>query len=167
MYKKIMVPMDGSNLAESVLPHVESVVRGCSAPEVVFIRVVEPVHLPVGTITDGGAAYTSRDAARDREISDAHNREVAADYLKKLISQVKFGIATVSSVVLQGEESVAEELAGYAKNNDIDLVIISTHGRSGMSRLVWGSTADNLLRNVCTPVLMVRAPGCGPDVYAG
>jgi nucleotide-binding universal stress UspA family protein len=45
-------------------------------------------------------------------------------------------------------------------NNDFDLIIIATHGRSGVSRWVWGSVAERILRSACVPVLMVRAPGC-------
>jgi len=55
---------------------------------------------------------------------------------------------------------VVEELANFAEKNQIDLIIIATHGRSGVSRWVWGSVADRILRSSCVPVLMVRAPGC-------
>jgi nucleotide-binding universal stress UspA family protein len=51
-------------------------------------------------------------------------------------------------------------IADYASKNDVDLIIIATHGRSGVSRWVWGSVADHILRSACVPVLMIRAPGC-------
>jgi nucleotide-binding universal stress UspA family protein len=54
--------------------------------------------------------------------------------------------------------------AEYANNGGFDLVIIATHGRSGVSRWVWGSVADRLLRAVCIPILMVHAPGCVPGI---
>ncbi len=54
MYKNILVPMDGSELAECVLPHVESIAKGCGAESVTFVRVVEPVFLPMS----GGEGYT-------------------------------------------------------------------------------------------------------------
>ena len=57
-----------------------------------------------------------------------------------------------------------EALGLFATENNVDLVIIATHGRSGVSRFVWGSVADRLLRSVCVPVLMVRAPGCVPGI---
>jgi len=63
-------------------------------------------------------------------------------------------------VVLSGR--AAETLAEYATRNEVDLIVIATHGRSGVSRWVMGSVADRLLRSVNAPVLMVRAPGCGP-----
>jgi nucleotide-binding universal stress UspA family protein len=59
---------------------------------------------------------------------------------------------------------VAESIADYATKNGVDLIIIATHGRSGVSRWVWGSVADRVLRSACVPVLMVRAPGCVPGI---
>jgi len=66
----------------------------------------------------------------------------------------------VKTGVLKGNP--AESLADYASKNKVDLIVIATHGRSGVSRWVWGSVADRLLRSACVPVLMVRAPGCFP-----
>jgi nucleotide-binding universal stress UspA family protein len=53
-------------------------------------------------------------------------------------------------------------LADYATQNGVDLIIIASHGRSGVSRWVLGSVADRIVRNSCVPVMMVRAPGCEP-----
>ena len=64
--------------------------------------------------------------------------------------------------VLEG--SVAETLAAWAEQNDVDLIIIASHGRSGVSRWVMGSVADRILRSVCVPVMMIRAPGCTPGI---
>ncbi len=58
----------------------------------------------------------------------------------------------------------AETLAEYASRNGIDLIVMATHGRSGVSRWVWGGVADRILRSACVPVLMVRAPGCVPGI---
>ena len=56
------------------------------------------------------------------------------------------------------------EIIRYARDKSIDLIVIATHGRSGVSRWVWGSVADRILRSSCVPVLMVRAPGCVPGI---
>ncbi len=58
----------------------------------------------------------------------------------------------------------AEALSNFATENRTDLVVIATHGRSGISRWAWGSIADRLVRSVCAPVLIVRAPGCVPGI---
>ena len=162
MYKKILVPLDGSELAECVFPHVESIVKGCQVPEVVFIRVVEPVSLPQGTITDGGTIYTEADATKARESSDAMNKADAENYLSDIAGRFQYGNARNQTVVLTGK--AAETIAEYAEKNEVDLIIIATHGRSGISRWVWGGSADKILRSVCVPVFMIRAPGCIPGM---
>jgi nucleotide-binding universal stress UspA family protein len=162
MYKKIMVPLDGSEMAECVLPHVESIVKGCNAPDVVLVRVVEPVHLPVGTATDGSVIFTEEDAARVRGQSNSLHKQNAEEYLKKLVGRMQSGIPHLHTEVFMGKP--ADILAAYAQKNGIDLIVIATHGRSGVSRWVWGSVADKILRSACVPVMMVRAPGCVPGL---
>jgi nucleotide-binding universal stress UspA family protein len=54
----------------------------------------------------------------------------------------------------------AEEIINYANQNKVDLIIMASHGRSGVSRWAYGSEADKVLRSSCVPVLLVKAPGC-------
>jgi nucleotide-binding universal stress UspA family protein len=162
MYQKIMVPLDGSELAECVLPHMESIATGCGTPKVVFVRVVEPVHLPVAAVGDGGPVLTADDAAKMRKAEDERNKAEAREYLGSIIRRSKFGGATPQAEVIVGKP--ADSLAEYAKKNGVDLIVIATHGRSGVSRWVWGSVADRVMRSACVPVLMVRAPGCMPGI---
>jgi nucleotide-binding universal stress UspA family protein len=158
MYKKILVPLDGSELAECIEPHVGSIVTGCHVPEVYFVRVVEPVHLPVGTETDGGGVFTEKDAEKIRKETDSRNLTEAERYLSDFVGRHKFENARVQTVILGGKP--AETIAEYAEKNGCDLIVMASHGRSGISRWVRGSTADKILRSACVPVLMVRAPGC-------
>jgi nucleotide-binding universal stress UspA family protein len=162
MYKKIMVPLDGSELAECVLPHVESIAKGCSVPDVVLIRVVEPVVLPAGTGSDGSVIFNEEEAARVRSQSDLLHRHNAEDYLKNLAGRIQLGIPHLHTEVVMGKPAYA--VAAYAEKSGVDLIVIATHGRSGVSRWVWGSVADRILRSACVPVLMIRAPGCVPGI---
>ena len=162
MYKKILVPMDGSELAECVLPHVESIAKGCGAGSVVFARVVEPATAPYGAMGDGGAVITQQDTARMRADIDATHKNETEHYLNQLVSRQKYEGVKVQSILIIGK--TADSVAEYATKNDVDLIIIATHGRSGISRWVWGSVADRILRSACVPVLMVRAPGCVPNI---
>jgi nucleotide-binding universal stress UspA family protein len=155
MYKKILVPLDGSELAECVLPHVESIARGCGAQGVVFIRVVEPFHLPSGYL---GPGFEPDDIQR----IDADNKASAEKYLAELSGRTKYDGVTVQSVVMMGR--AADSIAEYAAKNAVDLIAIATHGRSGISRWALGSVADRVLRSACVPVLMIRAPGCVPGI---
>ncbi|MFH0914450.1 MAG: universal stress protein [Chloroflexota bacterium] len=150
MYRHIMAPLDGSQLAECVLPHAEAIAGGCSVPKVSLVRVVTPVRLYQGVET-----RLSPDELRRVE---ADSEELAVSYLRNLVKGLKFKVSQVEYEVLKDE--VAEQLVNFAANHEVDLIIISTHGRSGVSRWVWGSVADRILRSASVPVLMVRAPGC-------
>jgi len=152
-----MVPLDGSKLAECVLSHLEAVVRGSEpTPDVLLVRAVEPIAIPYGREV---AEITSMEQLKAFE---THNKIEAEKYLKEIVAQLaKVGV-NAKAYVIYGK--AAEVLGDFASKNDVDLVIIATHGRSGISRWVWGSVADRLLRSVCVPVLMVRAPGCVPGI---
>ncbi len=150
MYQKVLVPLDGSELAECVLPHVEAIARGCDSVGIVFARVVEPFHLP------GVAKYSF--AARGIDQMEAAELADAEDYLKRISDRYARSGLQVHTELLKGK--VAETIVEYAEKNGADLIVIATHGRSGVSRWVWGSVADRVLHASCVPVLMVRAPGC-------
>jgi nucleotide-binding universal stress UspA family protein len=155
MYKKILVPLDGSDLAECVLPHMEAIARGCQVQDVVFLRVVEP-------LTKMRSILGSDVTEQDMESIDSQNRAAAEKYLRQLVKHTKYSGVTIRSEVVAG--SPADSIADYADKNGVDLIIIATHGRSGISRWVWGSVADRVLRSASVPVLMVRAPGCVPGI---
>ena len=161
MYKKILVPLDGSELAECVLPHIETIKDGCGVAEIVLIRVVEPVNMPVGTYTDGGMMFTAADALKTREALNAAHEAEATEYLDEMVERLQSGAVKVEKVLLKGK--AAEELIDYIKESDADLVIIASHGRSGLGRWIYGSVTEKLLRTVCIPILMVRVPGCVID----
>ncbi len=156
MYKKILVPLDGSKLAECVLPHVETIAKGCDAASVIFLRAAEPfyAHVPAG------GEWVPTSAQIDQ--IEAQNKKEARDYLDRLVGRIKYDGVKVKAELVTGR--AAEAIASYATKNQVDLIIIATHGRSGVSRWVWGSVADRVLRSACVPVLMVRAPGCVPGI---
>ncbi|MFH1646830.1 MAG: universal stress protein [Chloroflexota bacterium] len=163
MYKKIIVPLDGSELAECVLPHVETLTGGCGVEEVVLVRAAEPFYMPAGE-----PVFTD---AEIKEIEDRHEAG-ARDYLAKIAKRVSLGGVRVDTVVLTGNGDkaggvriaapvkAADMLVDYVKGSGADLIVISSHGRSGISRWIFGSVAERLLRGACVPVMMVRAPGC-------
>lgn len=149
MYEKLLVPLDGSELAECVLPHVKAFIEGCQVSHVVFVRVVEPA------ITSAHGAYVISAEILD-EMKSAR-KSAAKDYLEQVVNGFLHEGTSLHSEVLFGR--VSESLKDYAEKNDIDLVLIATHGRSGVTRWVRGSVADKVLRSSDVPVLMVRAPG--------
>ena len=155
MYNKVLVPLDGSELAECVFPHLQTISGGCGVQTVTFLRVVKPFFFVSGYMGEG---LSGMDIARINQ----DNTAAAENYMKQLATRVNVGSAKVQWEVLTGNE--AESIVDYAKNKEVDLIMIATHGRSGVSRWVWGSVADRVLRSACVPVLMVRAPGCVPGI---
>ena len=148
MYKKIMIPLDGSELAECVLPHVEAFIKGFNTSDVIFVRVVEhetPYH---------GQYSITREMLEKRE---SEKESLAKDYLNKIVNRLKREGAALHAEVIVGR--VTESLVDYAKKNDIDLILLATHGYSGVTRWVRGSVSDKILRSANVPVLMVRASG--------
>ncbi|MBW1774805.1 MAG: universal stress protein [Deltaproteobacteria bacterium] len=149
MYQKILVPLDGSELAECVFPNVKAFIKECRVNNIVFACVVEPT-LP----SFHGEFPVSME---DLEERDAARRSSAKKYLEEVANRLKPEGVEMGVEVLVGR--VAESLSEYADNNDVDLIIIATHGRSGVTRWVRGSVADKILRSASVPVMMVRAPG--------
>jgi nucleotide-binding universal stress UspA family protein len=158
MYSKIMVPLDGSELAECALPHVEAITTGCKITNVVFVRVLEPMQLPARLPAQGELGFQEKDR---REIAEQRKKNAEA-YLEKILQKTALEGAVPSYEILEG--NVAETLANWAEQKSVDLIIIASHGRSGVGRWVMGSVADRLLRSVCVPIMMIRAPGCASGI---
>lgn len=156
MYDKIMVPLDGSDLAECVIPHVEAIISAFKTSQVALVRVVNPVRLPVSVPAQGEYGFTEK----DREQMNLNRKKAADDYLAKMSGSLIHAGTKVAGVVLEGNPVAM--LTDYATNTAVDLIVIASHGRSGISRWVMGSVAERIVRMSCAPVMMVRAPGCEP-----
>ncbi len=83
MYQRILVPLDGSELAECVLPHVEAIAQGCGVKEVIFIRTVKPFYMPSGG--DGGS-FSEEDIKR----IDSESMKAAESYLDQMVNRVRY-----------------------------------------------------------------------------
>ena len=149
MYKKILVPLDGSVLAEKVLPHVTALAKGSGA-EVTLASVVE---LSLGVA--GAKLEAFPQAAAEQK---AALRGEAMGYLEKVRRALKdLGVAA-GVTLLEGD--VASAIIACAEQKGFDLIAMATHGRSGIDRFVMGSIAEKVVRNASTPVLLIRAiPG--------
>ena len=157
MYQHIMVPLDGSEIAECVLSHVEMMARDCRLPpRITLIRVVTPLKSYSGS--DYGGLTASLGTEQIERLED-ENVKTAKDYLIKKVGILKAHGIDAEGEVLSGIVPNALEI--FAERNKVDLIIIATHGRSGISRWVWGSVADKILRTAKIPVLMVRPQGWG------
>ena len=153
MFQKILVPLDGSKLAECALPYAEELAKGCNTEEVILISVTERVqgYRPVEDASQPLGQQLIPEATGKKE-------RQAQRYLSKIAKTLGAKGIRVRTEVLLGNP--AEEITIFAKHNSADIIVMSSHGRSGPSRWAYGSVADKVFRASCVPVLMVRAPGC-------
>jgi nucleotide-binding universal stress UspA family protein len=151
MFKKIMVPLDGSELAECVIPYVEGFIDQGQAESIVFVRVIKHIINPASF--EEGMAFIPEDWGN----LESEKKSFAENYLNKVVSRLKQDNVKFKTEVLVGP--IGDSLLDYINANDFDLILIATHGRSGLSRWVRGSVADKILSASHIPVLMVRAPG--------
>jgi nucleotide-binding universal stress UspA family protein len=146
MYKEIIVPLDGSRLAESALPHAKEIAKAFGA-RITLISVLEPV----GVYSQPGVVGPV--------ISVALNVKEEMDKLSQYVDQIAEGLRTegldVRKVIREGDP--ASQICDFAQESGVDLIVMSTHGRSGLRRWVYGSVADKVLRSAQTPVLLIRA----------
>lgn len=145
--RTILVPLDGSPLAESVLPHVETLAkqRGTQATDIVLLAICEPIVPP--------AVYPVV-APVDLEADLSRAKQSDMGYLAGVEGRLKENGIEARAVVLVGKP--ADEIVDYGKNNPCDLIVMATHGRSGISRWVYGSVAEKLLSGASSPILLVR-----------
>ena len=163
MYKKVLCLLDGSELAECSLGHVTSIATGCHVAEVVLLTVVEPsMATPPPFMEDWGSREAAIDVAKKMHQIDEENFNKAKEYLNNKAEILKKDGLTVETEALITElnKKVDDAVTEYAENNGIDLVIMSTHGRSGISRWAFGSVADKIIRRSSIPVLIVSPAGC-------
>jgi nucleotide-binding universal stress UspA family protein len=143
MYKKILVPLDGSELAKSALDQAEKLAKTFDA-EIILFQVVP--FMPI---------YGSPELVTPL-IVDEKQKEAAEGYLLRLTEELKQKGFKVSATAKTGQQ-VAVEIIDFAKENGVDLIVMCTHGRSGISRWVLGSIALKVLTRAETPILLLRS----------
>ncbi len=152
--KTILVPLDGSELAESVLPHVEILAkqRGTEPLDVALLRICEPPTTPAYYGSDLSEVPLNWGQYMQQEID--RGKQIAKKYLSGIEKRLKDSNISVRSEVIVGK--AADNIVDYANRNPFNIIVMATHGRSGLSRWVYGSVAENVLRGVSCPVLLVR-----------
>jgi nucleotide-binding universal stress UspA family protein len=145
MYTRIVVPLDGSELAELGLPHGEELARLAGSP-LHLVRIVVPVPTAGFAMAEHGYSDT---------LFAATSREEAAadDYLVKL--RDRYATRNIQVTIERRTGKVIHELLAVAR--DGDLYVIASHGRGGVSRWFLGSVAEEITRHSRVPVMIVRA----------
>jgi len=142
MYKKILVPLDGSELAEKALEHAEKLAETFDA-EIILFQVItfKPIYVVAELVTPF--------------VVDEKQKEAIERYLTNLAEKLKKRGFKITAMVRTGQQ-VAVEIIDFAKETGVDLIVMCTHGRSGISRWVLGSVANKVLTQAETPILLVH-----------
>lgn len=146
MFKHILVPLDGSILAEKALPPALEVAR-CFDSKITLMRVAQVPVLP----SVDGFAFAELDATLRQQA-----REEAQDYLRAQAGSLRQQGYNVH-YHLEVSQPVAENILDTADLLNVDAIVMSTHGWGGLRRWVYGSVADKVLRHAKVPVLLIRA----------
>jgi nucleotide-binding universal stress UspA family protein len=168
--QKILVPLDGSELALAAIPYVQELAQRCDTLSVTLLQVVRPpsghtasVFVPIDADFPGQRAPGSED---DVEAADhpIYRDQVLASARAEAESAMAPAARTLREAGIPTKVAVtfgraAEEIVCFAEEKGIDLIVMCAHGRSGMRRWLVGSVADKVLQGTYVPVLMVRPAG--------
>ena len=152
MYKKVLVPLDGSELAECALSHVKNLVKDGLAQEVTVLNVFA---IPVALLGAGGdtSAYVDVNAVEEKMKYDS------LKYLADVKSRLDAEGVKVKTESREGSRA-AEVICDYAEKNNVDLIVLATHGYTGLKKLMFGSVALEVLHSSHVPVFLVRPESC-------
>ncbi|MCA9949540.1 MAG: universal stress protein [Anaerolineales bacterium] len=142
-YNQLLVPLDGSELAESALPIAVGLAQTLDAG-LHLLRVTEPAHVVFETVSMH-QVFNEIEAA-EREEADA--------YLKAKLTDLSD--MEVTTAVQPSKGSAANAIIDYVGTQQIDLIVMSSHGRSGLSRWVYGSIAEKVLQGSCCATMIIR-----------
>ncbi len=142
MYKRVLVPVDGSEVAEAILPFILDI-AGPLDLEIVLLQVNRPMP---SLAVEGSSALDVEDVEA--------RRDAALAYLAGLAAEMKAKGLDVETRVKRGEP--VEEILAAAREEKADLIAMTTHGRTGPARLLFGSVAEGVLRHAAVPVFLMR-----------
>jgi nucleotide-binding universal stress UspA family protein len=140
MYSKVLIPLDGSPLAERAIDHAIEISRGTGA-EIILLQVV---HDPLAALPEAGQA------AETLVTGEAVSSAMA--YLSGIASRLEG--TTVRCEVIEGEP--AASILDLAHRENVDVIVMSTHGRSGLTKAVMGSVAEKVAMTTKRPVMLVK-----------
>lgn len=158
-FRQILVALDGSHFAERILPSVESL-AGLFGATVTLLQAVAPHSSPASAELSQGVVTEDWSGSEDGPVAadvPAHARA----YLGNLSDALKERGLTVESECVPGEPS--QVILRRARELGVDLVAITTHGRTGVDRVIFGSVAEEVLRHAPCPVLLVRVHDARPE----
>jgi len=154
MFKRLLVPLDGSRFGSRALRYAIAVAQHFGA-EVILIRVIRPATPMIAAEAHGVASPAESEIAVQAALeADKQNVARAKRYLRDKVRAIKSRHIKASYQVTIGEP--AQSIMQFSKKENISLIVMTTHGKSGLKRAVMGSIADVVIRESGKPVLVIR-----------
>jgi len=144
MYKKILVPLDGSKNAEAVLPHVEVLLGQNNEAKAILLMVIESQH---------NHSMPGMQMTNDRYYYEKATKS-AEGYLRAI--QKRLSIKEIKSETYIANGPPVKGIVHSAEHRDVDLIAMASHGRTGLARVFYGSVAAGVLHQVDRPLLLIR-----------
>jgi nucleotide-binding universal stress UspA family protein len=144
MYEKLLVCLDGSDFAEQIMPYLVDLASRLGSKMLLLEVVTETPTISAG---DPGVVVKSLDTI-------SRSRREAETYLESIAAPLRARGLGVECAVLEGP--AGETIVQYSEKSHMDLIALSTHGRGGLGRAVFGSVADYVMRHSTVPFLCVR-----------
>jgi nucleotide-binding universal stress UspA family protein len=145
--QKILLPLDGSQLAEKALPYAEALAQKFGAELILIWVIQEPVIVPQVDYYGTGMPFI--------ETMIATEEKEAAEYLHSLKERFRQQNIPTRTAVLKGH-SVADAIIEKASQEGVDVIVKTTHGRSGLSQWIFGNVAAKVLQRAPCPVFLIR-----------
>ena len=143
-YSKILVPLDGSTWAERAIPHAMRIARDNEAELILFTVYQLPMREYMDQMALAGVTEISNQI-----------RERAKNYMSSMRSKLRNEGVNVSYQLVEGS-SPAEKICDFVTHEGVDLVVMSTHGRTALARFLFGSVAQKVMQAVRVPVMLIR-----------
>jgi nucleotide-binding universal stress UspA family protein len=179
MYRKVVVPLDGSKLAEVALPHLEEIAGGCNIPEILLVSVTEKVkgrmlqsqafempsvkpdivpRVQIGSVQSGLVISMNYSGVQEVPVTLGKMAKTAFNYLWKIAEKLEKKGYKISINVLIGNP--AEEIVRFVEEQGADLIVMASRGKSGFNRWEMGNIAEKVIRATNASVMLVKP---GPD----
>ena len=153
MYEKIMVPTDGAREASVAINHAEELAKKFGS-EIILLRVVQPSSIPATTMGSPGGVAVYEVAFEAADAETQANIKRARNQLNTRRRQLEKEGITARAEVLIGD--AAGIIKRVAEDEEVDLIVMATRGRSGIKRALLGSVADDIVRSNVAPVLLLK-----------
>jgi nucleotide-binding universal stress UspA family protein len=147
MYKKILVPLDGSKRAEAIFPHVEELAN-CFGAKIIFLEVIEPLKV-----------YATSHGFMPQLELERNKKEILIPKIEAYLANLEgnFREKKIAAQSFIEEGAVVSMIIKVAERESVDLIAMASHGRTGLSHVFYGSIAAGVLHRIDRPLLLIRA----------